>query len=374
MNRNRWHRGRHRARSRQCRARRVHARLRQRGTWSPQLNVHGQRVAIHGADADVSTFVCVADDRVTQTVSPSSGTALTSYDPDGNVTETTAANGSSIVTSYDADDRMTQALWYESGTSVDTQDKSYDDDGRLLTASNDNGTYGFSYDADGRVTQVSEPYGETLQYAYDGDANQTQVVDSFGGTQTSVYDLEDRLATREYAGQGEDLRVDFTYTAEDQIASETDYDNLAGTSVVGSTTYAYDADENVTSIVSYESGGTVIESFEYSYDRAGNVGSETDTQAGTPTTTTYSYDDANQLLSAGTASYSYDANGNRTMTGYTTDAGNELTSDGIYDYGYDASGNETTTTDIATDYKWTYGYNSGGELVSAEEKTGEAPL
>ena len=345
-----------------------------RGTWSPQLNVHGQRVAIHGADGNVSTFAFDADNRVTATVSPSSGTALTDYDADGNATETIAANGSSIVTSYDADDRMTQAVWYESGVTVDTQAKSYDSDGRLLTAGNVNGTYSFSYDADGRVTQVSEPYGVTLQYAYDGDANQTQVVDSFGGTQTSVYDLEDRLATRKYAGQGQDLRVDFTYTANNQIASETDYDNLAGTSVVGSTTYAYDADENVTSIVSYQSGGTVIESFDYAYDRAGNVSSETDTQAGTPTTTSYSYDDANQLLSGGTASYSYDANGNRTMTGYTTGAGNELTSDGIYDYGYDASGNETTTTDIATDYQWTYGYNSGGELVSAEEQAGSGAV
>jgi YD repeat-containing protein len=67
--------------------------------------------------------------------------------------------------------------------------------------------------------------------------------------------------------------------------------------------------------------------------------------------------------------YSYDDNGNRTMSGYTTGTGNELTSDGTYDYTYDASGEEITKTDIATGDKWTYGYNAGGELISAEEQT-----
>ena len=310
-----------------------------------------------------------ADNRLTETISPSAGTALQYYDADGNVTESIAANGGSILTTYDADDRVTHEVWYESSFTVDTQNKTYDDDGLLLTASNDNGTYSFDYDPDGRVTQVSEPFGQTLNYAYDGDGNQTQVVDSFGGTQTSIYDVQDRLVTREYTGEGENLRVDFTYTANNQIATETDYYNLAGTDLVGSTTYAYDADQNVTSIVSYNSSSSVIESFKYTYDRAGNLSTETDTQLSTATTTTYSYDDANQLTGSGGASYSYDANGNRTMTGYTTGAGNELTSDGTYDYTYDASGQEITKTDIATGDKWTYEYNSGGEMTSAEEQT-----
>ena len=156
-----------------------------------------------------------ANGRVTQTIAPAGGTTLQYYDADGNLTETIAADNSSIVTTYDADDRETQSVWYSTASAVvDTQNKTYDYDGHLLTASNTNGTYTFAYDNDGRVTNVQEPFGVTLSYAYDGDGNQTQVVDSFGGTQTSVYDVQDRLATREYTGESEELRVDFTYNAQ----------------------------------------------------------------------------------------------------------------------------------------------------------------
>ena len=80
-------------------------------------------------------------------------------------------------------------------------------------------------------------------------------------------------------------------------------------------------------------------------------------------------DNAKQLTAAGAAGYTYDANGNRTMTGYTTGTGNEMTSDGTYNYTYDAAGNEITKTNISTGDKWTYEYNSGGEMNSAVETT-----
>ena len=260
--------------------------------------------------------------------------------------ESWAADDSEIVTYFDADNRATLQTWWDPlGMLENTENKSYDNDGHLLTASNNNGTYSFSYDADGRVTQVSEPFGQTLSYAYDGDGNQTQVADSFGGTQTSIYDVQDRLTTREYTGESQTLRVDFTYTATNQIASQIDYSNLAGTAVVSTIDDAYDANGNVTSIESYDATPTLIEGFTYSYDAAGNLSSEVDTQGGTPTTTSYTYDDANQLTAAGASSYSYDANGNRNSTGYSTGAGNEMSSDGTYNYTYDAKGNELTKTE-----------------------------
>jgi RHS repeat-associated protein len=80
-------------------------------------------------------------------------------------------------------------------------------------------------------------------------------------------------------------------------------------------------------------------------------------------------DAANQVTGSGGTSYSYDANGNRTMTGYTTGTGNEMTSDGTYNYTYDANGSELTKTLISTGDKWTYEYNSHGEMNSAVETT-----
>jgi RHS repeat-associated protein len=88
-------------------------------------------------------------------------------------------------------------------------------------------------------------------------------------------------------------------------------------------------------------------------------------------TANYSYDPTGQLLGAtytggqSSESYSYDANGNRTNAGYVIGADNRLLSDGTYTYTYNADGNCTAKfidanhdgildagdTDI-TQYKW----------------------
>src|ERR1700727_2076186 len=149
--------------------------------------------------------------------------------------------------------------------------------------------YGFSrlalYQAQSALTNVQEPFSASLSYSYDGDGNQTQVVDSFGGTQTSVYDVQDRLVTREYTGESEQMRVDFTYTAQGLISTQTSYSNLAGTALVATTTDLYDANGNVTSIATYDATSALIDQFTYIYDRAGNLSSETDTQQSVATTT-----------------------------------------------------------------------------------------
>src|SRR5262249_17781748 len=90
----------------------------------------------------------------------------------------------------------------------------WDNDGHMLTASNNNGTYSFTYDNAGRVTQVVEPFSLTLNYAYDSAGNQTQVVDSQGGTTVSTYDSNNFLTRRTYQGQSQVMRVDFDNNAE----------------------------------------------------------------------------------------------------------------------------------------------------------------
>jgi RHS repeat-associated protein len=340
-----------------------------------QYDKDGNQTAVIDPDLNTTTMAFDADGHVTETIASFGGTTLQYYDGDGSLTQTINPDTSSIVYSYDHDDRQTQQLWYDSGsTLVDTQSKSYDNDGDLLTASNTNGTYTFAYDHDGRLTNVQEPFGVSLSYAYDGDGNQTQVVDSFGGTQTSVYDLQDRLVTREYTGESQELRVDFTYGANGQVNTETRYTDLsgpaymAGTDVVAVTDTDYDADGNVTSIQSVDSSSTVIDAFTYTYDPAGNLQNETDTQQGVTTTTSYSYDDANQLLSAGTLSYSYDANGNRPNADASTVTDNQVSNDANWTYSYDANGNlsEKDTTTALSDEHWTYAYNNKNELTEVK--------
>ncbi len=232
-----------------------------------------------------------------------------------------------------------------------------------MTASNDNGTYTFAYDPAGRVTNVQEPFGVSLTYAYDGNGNQTEVADSFGGVQTSIFDPEARLLTREYSGEGQQLRIDYTYDGLGMIDAMTRYSNLAGTSLVATTIEKYDGIGNVTTIATTD-GTTAIAEFDYTYDQGGNMITEVDNGV----TTAYSYDPDDQLVastSSTTTSYSYDANGNREGTGITTGQDNELTAEGGYTYTYDARGNEITKS--GGGITWTYAYNAGNELVSAVE-------
>jgi hypothetical protein len=90
------------------------------------------------------------------------------------------------------------------------------------------------------MTSIQEPFGLILTSTYDALDNRTQVQDSFGGTLTSVYDSLNRLSTREFGGTGQTpLRMDLTYTAQDYIATETRYSDLAGTNKIGSTTMVH---------------------------------------------------------------------------------------------------------------------------------------
>jgi YD repeat-containing protein len=97
--------------------------------------------------------------------------------------------------------------------------------------------------------------------------------------------------------------------------------------------------------VDYPTGDDVS----YTYDDNGNIATMT---VGT-TTTTYSYDDADQLTSDGTTSYSYDDNGN------LTDAGSDT-----FTYGYRNMMMSATVNSVTTDFTY-----DGGGVRSSKEST-----
>ena len=299
------------------------------------------------------------------------GMKTMTYNGQDQLVSETNANGLINTYSYDDAGNLTEEVWYESDgtTVVDTLDWSYNSAGQLLSASNSNGTYNYTYNLAGQLIAVSEPFGVSLSFGYDQYGNRNLVEDSFGDVERSLYNANGQLLSRTTVVGSDDLRLDFTYTPNGQIATITRYSDLAGTALVATTTYTYDANGNVTDIKSVNASSTVIDEFDYVYDASGSLSSETDTQSGSPVTTDYGYDSTGQLTSAGSNSYSYDPNGNPLNSGDTVGTDNEISSDGTYNYGYDNEGNETTKTNISTGDYWTYGYNNANELVSAVEKT-----
>jgi len=322
-------------------------------------------VSVTDSVNNTTTFLFDAANRMTQQTDPLNHSSTYAYDLANRLTSTTDRDGRRFDNTYDADNRLTQENWVVSGSTVNTLTFSYDANGNLLAAINNAGAYTMAYDALNRVTQTQEPFGLTLTATYDGVGNRTQLQDSFGGVLTSVYDSANRLTSRQFGGASQTpLRMDLTYTARNQLATQTRYSDLGGVNKVASNTLTYDTAGRLTNLQDFNASGGSIANYTYTYDLASRLQSE---QLNGGATKTYTYDAANELTNDGTNAYSFDLNGNRTMTGYTTGTGNQLTNDGVWTYTYDAEGNLTKKSKGSSAETWTYGYDNQNHMVWAKD-------
>jgi RHS repeat-associated protein len=333
------------------------------GVTTTTFDAQGNQLTLTDSDGNTTTMAYDSLNRLTQQTDPLNHSATFVYDAGSRLTSTTDRDGRVRNFTYDALNRETGQTWVVSGSTVNTQTFTFDAQGNQLTAADKNGTYTMAYDALNRTTSEQEPFGQTLTFTFDAASNRYVVQDSLGGTTTSTYDALNRLTERQFGGSGQTpLHASLTWTARDQLSTITRYDDQAGT-LAGTSTYQYDAAMRLTNLQHTDSGGNNIGSYVYNYDPGNRLTSETDNG----TTTSYQYDAGNELTQAGSATYGYDANGNRTNTGYTTGAGNELTNDGTWTYTYDNEGNLTKKSKGSNAETWTYGYDSLNHLVSAKD-------
>ncbi len=325
----------------------------------------GNRVSLTDPDGNTTKWVYDALGRQVNQIDPFSNVTTTAYDANGRQKSVTDQLGRAITYAYDAVNRQTGTTWKAAGGSTtNVQTFSYDAGGNQLAAADYSGTYTNSYDALNRLTAQTDPFGVALTYAYDAADRQTTVQDSLGGTTTSVYDSAGRLMTREFGGPSQTpLRIDPSYDAANRLTGLTRYSNLAGTALVATTSYSYDAASRVTAIVSKDSTPATISYYDYQYDNADRV----TVQSGTGATGTYTYDADSQVLGDGTTTYSYDASGNRTMSGYQVGTGNQVTTDGTWTYTYDAAGSLTQKSKGANLETWYYAYDDENHLTSVRK-------
>ena len=320
-----------------------------------------------------TTTLYDADGQVTEVIDPLGHLTTTLYDADGEVTETIDALGRMTTSLYDADGRLVSETWYNAlDKVVNTESFTYDADGNMLTAQNDSGTYTMTYDGLNRLITEEDPFGLTLTYSYDADGNRIEVQDSLGGVTNYSYDAVNELTSEQFSGTGQvPLRIDMSYDADGEVLTETRYSNLVGTQIVGTSTYTYNDDGEVTSIVDDNGTGGAIASFDYTYDGDGRVISET----GLGVTTTYTYDADSEVTSQTSSlakiSYTYDADGNRIGGNNVIGPDNQLLSDGDWDYTYDANGNLVQKVGVTggpdTALIWTYTYDNRNLMTSAVE-------
>ncbi|MGI8553119.1 MAG: RHS repeat-associated core domain-containing protein, partial [Dehalococcoidia bacterium] len=284
------------------------------------------------------------------------------YDAAGNQTAETYPSNGSITWAYDAGNQRT-SMTDVTGTTT----WSYDTASRVTQVVAPQGTVGYSYNPDGRRATMSLPGGKTVNYGYDGagrlnsvqdwqnrtvgfnynvDGQKTGITWPNGVSTSQSYDAAGRLTGITHTGPNSTTLRHFSYTL-DAAGNRT-----AVASEGGNESYTLDGLNRLTA-VTYPQGDTAS----YSYDASGNRLTKT---AGS-TTTTYSYDDADQLLTDGTNSYTYDQNGNMLTGGssvYTWDFANRLASAKVgsttSSYSYDGQDTRVgkTTGGTTTPYLW----------------------
>ncbi len=312
-------------------------------------------------------------------------TLTTSYVLDGNgqPTSRTTGDGVSVGYTYDTLSRLTRV----SGPAV-LITYAYDELGRRTRLSDATGSTTYGYDGLGRLIQVAAPAG-TLSYAYDRDGNRASLgfpggqsvsyTYSPGGRLTRVSDWAPRVSSYSYLASGlvsavtypNGMQASYTYDRAQRLMGAT---NAVGGATITRDTYTLDAEGNRIGRIDVRStqfgygydGLNRLRSFvedtrpcpscpdlifdeRYTYDGATNITSRGSVDVVPPT---WTYDQANRLLSDDTRSF-------------TWSAADRLLQRGSDTFGYDALERLSSATIGGTTR--TYNYDGDGLLRSRTE-------
>jgi RHS repeat-associated protein len=288
----------------------------------------------------VTTFTYDAMNRLISKVLPGGVTITTTYHADGQRATVTDPRG---VTSYVYDSLgQLASVTHPTGETVNT---TRDVNSNLLTLASPAASTSYSYDALNRLVQVSAPEGASQTF-YDLAGNRLRQTHANGIVTDMVFDNRNRPTVMTHKTGGGTLLQSYSsgYSPSGRRLHVTELD--------GSTeTYGYDAKGRLASEVR---SGTNPRNISHTYDAVGNRLQTIN--GGTPTT--FAYDNDDRLLGDGTATYTWDANGNlvnktegAVLTQYGYDAENRLLSISggslANQYAYDADGNRVQSSTAA---------------------------
>jgi RHS repeat-associated protein len=270
------------------------------------------------------------------------------YDAVANITNMLDGNNRTNRFVYDALNRLT-SMTLADGTSVSY---TYDEVGNRRTMTDARGVTTYSHDMLNRVLSVRSPDGSTVAYTYDAVGNRTSLTYPDGSVAQYQYDALNRLAQ---VTDSDGLVTGYTYDAAGNLTLTVNPNDTASV-------YTYDAANRLTGIGN-SSGDSVLSSFSYMLD---NVGNRMQVMSATGEVNRYGYDNLYRLTSWTAPSgqvtqYTYDPVGNRlTManssgtTTYTYDAADQMLTAGATRFTYDGNGNQITKTvgGTTSNYRW----------------------
>lgn len=300
--------------------------------------------------------------------SPDSKNWTYNYDSIGNLAIVTLPDSSSVSYTYDANKRLqyvryngTEKLFY-----------TYDNNGNILSLRKDSFlTNSFVYNAANRVTSITDPDGNLIGYGYDQAGNRTSITYPGNKLVNYTFDADNRLATvKDWLGAA---TTTYSYNTAGILKSIV---NANGTS----STFGHDTANRLTWMSNQKSQNNYISGYELTLDKMGNPTSITRNEPLAPpiptmSDTGYGYNDANQILNAGSVTYTHDAlgnlNGASNGKSFTFDYANRMAGATIggdnYSFLYDAFGNRIARSKngTRTDY-YILDLNAGMSNVLAE--------
>lgn len=295
------------------------------------------------------------------------------YDSKGNRTSMTTVKGTgNEITSYeyDTDNKLKKVIEpLDSPTSHYTTGYSYDSTGNVtdLTTTVQGTAYTTSYQYNALDNFYKIFFGSFWgRFINDENGNLVSTLLSNNTKSFNTYDDANRLSKLQLltGASGNLGNYGYTYDANSNIESVTYSSDTIGS---GTISYTYDELNRLTKETLRDGS-----SIEYTYDAAGNRA----TKKVGANTTTYGYNEANELTTVGGTTYAYDKNGNLIDDGsklYEYDYNNRLTkvtnkSNGIEvaSYEYDADGRRTKKTVGTTVTKYYYDGDSTRVLYETD--------
>lgn len=288
------------------------------------------------------------------------------YDSKGNLSTVNAPDGTSITYTYNATDNRPYQVKLN-GTPKVTYN-SYDNNGNLLSMTDENGSRSLAYDALNRIQIYVDSFSKTVSYGYDASGNINVITYPGNKVVNYLYDADNRLSqVTDWLGSGSTI---YTYDSAGILRSVT---NPNGTK----TDYSFDSANRPTGLSNKKADSSVFSSYVFTLNNVGNPTQSIVNQPSIPTVTvanvSYAYDDASRLTTAGGVSYTYDPKGNLSGFGgntFTFDYANRLTQASIgginYSYLYDGFGNRIARTKGGVQTKYVLDVNGDMSDVLAE--------
>ncbi|WP_420628570.1 N-acetylmuramoyl-L-alanine amidase [Candidatus Leptofilum sp.] len=265
----------------------------------------GNLLTITDGNSETTTFAYDLLSRLTQETNPIGNVWQYQYDAVGNLIRRVDAKGDTTDYTYDADDLLVEAA-YPDGSSISY---AYDPVHNQTAMTDALGLTVNEYDALNRLIATTNHVGQTVRYTYDAVGNRLSMVYPDGRTVTYAYDATN------YQNGVTDPDGNHFAVVRDATHNITTINYPNETTAV----YTFDAADRLTSVYNHETNGNLISTFDYTLDAVGNrTRTEGAYEWRQPTNLDYDYqydplyrlirsDDSDGHFTA----YDYDAVGNR---------------------------------------------------------------